>query len=232
MEEKLLDFFQCWRIINWECWWIAFSNWKCCNKKWSKLQKKNLIPFTQNVITSVNALGTVITGQNPASTKLLASTVLSRLRHVHTGLSQKSSATLIVKELHPHLWIFERPFTFKLFEIGLNTIVIDWFNGELLIYNPSSLRDPVVNAEIYARGVVRYVMSGSIHHHAFFSEWLLKHPKVKFIPSLGLEKKRPDIPWVSLEERNTIFESFKIFTVYWYLWMSRNVRDCNLPCSI
>jgi len=155
----------------------------------------------------VNALGIVITGQNPSSTKPLANAVIKKLRELYGGLSQKSSTTVTVREIHPKLWIFERPYTYKMFEIGLNTIVVKISDEELLIYNPSTLQDPAMLAELTGRGRVAYVMSGSIHHHAYFQEWVQQFPNAKFVPSIGLDNKKKTIPWVSSEERSKLFQT-------------------------
>jgi len=157
---------------------------------------KAMVPFTSHVVTSITAYGTLITGQNPQSISSLVNDVLKQLRARYFGLESTASKTLKIREIHPDVWIFQRPYSYQLCDIGLNTVVIrlrksvkEEDKNVLFVYNPSSLDDPAMTRELGGRGTVRYVMSGSVNHHAYMTEWQRNYPNAIFIPSIGLEQK-------------------------------------------
>lgn len=92
------------------------------------------------------------------------------------------------------LWTATQPQRFWGLETGTRMNVVRLRDGSLFIHCPIHL-DPALRREIDALGPVSAVVSSSLYHHLYVSEWVAAYPDAVFCASPGLERKRSDLPW-------------------------------------
>jgi hypothetical protein len=70
--------------------------------------------------------------------------------------------------------------------------------GRLLVYSPIPLTD-ALGTTIDVLGAVTWVVAPSRGHHKFVAPWLARYPAAALHGAEGLARKRPELPWRTLD---------------------------------
>ena len=118
---------------------------------------------------------------------------------IHLGRLQRLAGELrrALRELSENLWIADRPQRFHGLEVGTRMTVIRLADGGLLLHSPVQLDSGLCRA-LDALGRVRYVVAPNRLHHLYAGEVAKVYPAARLWIAPGLERKRPDLPFVSV----------------------------------
>lgn len=103
----------------------------------------------------------------------------------------------MLKELAHNLWVAERPQRFYGLEVGARMTVMRLADGSLLLHSPVAL-DAQLGGELDSLGSVRFVVAPNRFHHLYSGDALRVYPEARLWVAPGVERKRPDLPFVAV----------------------------------
>ena len=102
-----------------------------------------------------------------------------------------------LRQLAPDLWVAERRQRFYGLEVGTRMTVMRLTDGSLLLHSPVAL-NPALRRELDALGPVRFAVAPNRVHHLHAGEVAAAYPGAQLWVGPGLERKRPDLVYVSV----------------------------------
>jgi len=102
-----------------------------------------------------------------------------------------------LRELAKEIWVADRPQRFYGLEVGTRMTVIRLADGSLLLHSPIEL-DADLRRELDALGRVRFAVAPNRVHHLYAGKVADAYPESRLWIGPGLERKRPDLVYVSV----------------------------------
>ena len=102
-----------------------------------------------------------------------------------------------LRALSEDIWVADRPQRFYGLEVGTRMTVIRLADGSLLLHSPVAL-DAALRRELDALGPVRFAVAPNRVHHLYAGKVVEAFPESRLWIGPGLERKRPDLVYVSV----------------------------------
>ena len=103
----------------------------------------------------------------------------------------------MLRKLAENLWVAERPQRFYGLQVGTRMTVMRLADRSLLLHSPVAL-DPQLRGELDSLGPVRFVVAPNRFHHLYAGNVLRTYPEARLWVAPGVERKRPDLPFVDV----------------------------------